>query len=337
MPSTRVLDEFKRIGIIAIEEEDGRLYPRSLQAKNVAEALCMELKVRKVPIICGDAVKSCFKENGYYNTICVSGKQYYSHKVIITTGGKAGCQYGSEGDGYKLAKNFGHQIVKPIPALTQLLTENSSEELFGVRAKASISLWKENKGVKCFLAKDSGEIQFTKEGLSGICTFNISRYIQFEEDTSYEVDIDLFEEYTECELEELFVCRAKQLIERDGRAILYGLLPDKLVDAVLARANINGDCKVENINKKSLEKLVEVSKAFSFNVIGTKSWKDAQVTAGGVVLCEIEPKTLESKIEEGLFFAGEILDVDGLCGGYNLGWAFASGYVAGMSAAQKQI
>ncbi len=336
MPPGRMEDEFRRMGIVAAEEE-GRLYPRSMQAKSVAEALLQELQLQDVRIQCNSAVKTCYKEGEVFHLLCLDGKEYKSNKVIFTTGGKSGCQYGSEGDGYGLARNLGHQIIKPIPALTQLLTEESTDDLFGVRAQAGLCLWKETAGIRQLVAEDEGEVQFTKEGVSGICTFNISRFLELEEGSAYELQIDVFTEYTEAELGELFLERRANLSERKAGFMLYGLLPDKLSDAILRRAGIDAEGKVKEISRKVLRELAEICKTLSFTAIGTKSWKESQVTAGGVVLSEVHPKTLESKLVEGLYFGGEILDVDGPCGGYNLGWAFASGYVAGQAAAKKTV
>ena len=336
MPPGRMEDEFRRMGIVAAEEE-GRLYPRSMQAKSVAEALLQELQMHGVRIQCSGAVRTCYKAGEVFHIFCLDGTEYKSRKVILATGGKSGCQYGSEGDGYAFAKNFGHKIIKPIPALTQLLTEESTGNLFGVRAKAGLCLWKETAGIRQLVAEDEGEVQFTKEGVSGICTFNISRFFELEERSVYELQIDVFTEYTELELGDLFLERRTDLSERTAGFMLYGLLPDKLSDAILRRAGIDIQQKIKDINRKAFRELAEICKNFSFTAVGTKSWKDSQVTAGGVVLSEVHPKTLESKRVEGLYFAGEILDVDGPCGGYNLGWAFASGYVAGQAAAKKTV
>jgi predicted Rossmann fold flavoprotein len=335
MPPSCLEAEFQRMGIVGAAEEDGRLYPRSMQAKSVAEALCQELLARNAVLRCSSNVKACFKENNIFRVACQNGEEYQGRSVILTTGGKSGCQYGSEGEGYALAKSLGHPIVKPIPGLTQLLTAESTEELFGTRARAGLFLWKEKGGIRQLAARDEGEVQFTKEGISGICTFNISRFFQMEEGCRYQVELDLFTEYTEYELLKLFLERQLSLAQRMGGFILYGLVPDKLGDALLRRAGIDRGTTVKDIHSKALEKLAKTAKAFSFAVTGTKSWKDSQVTVGGVDLCEIKPETLESKLVEGLYFAGEIMDVDGPCGGYNLGWAFASGYVAGRCAAVK--
>jgi hypothetical protein len=154
------------------------------------------------------------------------------------------------------------------------------------------------------------------------------------ENVSYEMVVDPFEEYGEEQLYALLLQRRQDLACRDVESILYGLIPEKLCNEILKRTDTLRFTKVRDIPDRELCKLAEVCKAIVFHVLKTKSWKDAQVTAGGVSLSEIYGNTLESKLQKKLFFAGEIMDVDGPCG-YNLGWAFASGYVAGASAAEE--
>lgn len=334
-PVSLLEEEFKRMGILASLEEEGRLYPRSLQAKSIVEALLEELQSSDVSIETGAAVKSCRREKSCFAVVTEKGAEYHCRNVILAPGGKAGCQYGSEGDGYKLASAFTHRIVKPIPALTQIITQEQMENIYGVRVRASLQLWRTEGGKRLLVAADSGEVQFTKEGISGICTFNMSRFLELGEHISYEIIIDPFEEYGEEQLLALFRQRRQDLADRSAGSILRGLIPDKLCDEILKRADLSRLEKVSDVSDEKLYDLSRLCKAITFNAVKTKSWKDAQVTAGGVSLSEIKSETLESKLQDGLYFAGEILDIDGPCGGFNLGWAFASGYVAGSAAAEK--
>lgn len=334
-PVSLLENEFRRMGIVAFHEEDGRLYPRSLQAKSVVGALLAELQTKGVAIALEEAVKNCSRQAEYFTVSTQGGGEYLGRRVILASGGRAGCQYGSEGEGYKLAAAFAHHIIKPIPALTQVVTQEKMENIFGVRVRAVVCLWRVDGGKKNLVASDAGEVQFTKDGLSGICTFNVSRFVELAEGISYEMVVDPFEEYKEEQLYTLLLQRRQDLSGRDAESILYGLIPEKLCDEILKRAGISGFAKVKDLPDRELCKLAKGCKAIVFHVLKTKSWKDAQVTAGGVCLSEIDGHTLESKLQKGLFFAGEIMDVDGPCGGYNLGWAFASGYVAGGSAAEE--
>jgi len=336
VPISRLENAFQELGIIAAMEDDGRLYPRSFQAKSIVVALCQELESKAVTISLGVTVKGCKKEGDCYKVTASDGKEYFAYNIVLAVGGKAGCQYGSEGDGYKIAQELGHHVVKPIPSLTQILTAENTENFFGVRVKASLVLWQVMGDSKRLVAKDFGEVQFTKEGLSGICTFNLSRFLELGEDISYEMIVDSFYDYTLHDLKMLLAQRHRTLSDRASGSILYGLLPEKLCDEILRRTGIDAFSKVRDISQEKLHSLAENAKFLSFHAVRTKSWKDAQTTAGGVVLSEVKIETLESKLLEGLFFAGEILDVDGPCGGFNLSWAFASGYFAGLSAAERK-
>lgn len=308
---------FEGIGILPAYEEDGRMYPRSFQAKSVTDALVKACERRNVEIILNYSASYVNIKDGAFQVVSDTGVCYEFENLILACGGKAGIQYGCFGDGYRFAKAFGHSIVKPIPALTQL-TVDGIESLFGVRAKARIGLFEVCSGEEKLLASDRGEVQFTKDSLSGICTFNVSRFLRVSPDTRYIAKLDLFEEFSVDELSALFEKRYQEFgFEKD---VLSGLLPDKLVDYILD----NSSCQIDG--------LAEYCKALPFEISGSKSFKDAQVTSGGIPLCEVNPKTLESLKTPGLYFAGEILDVDAPCGGYNLSFAFASGLVAGENA-----
>ena len=303
---------FGSIGILPASEEDGRLYPRSFQAKSVSSALIRAAQAAGVKIITGFSASVCNKSSDGFVIHSDTSQVLSCGRLIIACGGKAGMQYGCFGDGYRFAKAFGHSVIKPIPALTQLTVDEDISALFGVRVKARIELFEQPLR---FLAGDSGELQFTKETLSGICTFNVSRFLRRTPGCSYEAHIDLFEEYTENELMSLF--RARMDDFGDLQSVLFGLLPDKLCDWLLD--GFEG----------TPEELAKLCKDLSFSINGTRSWNDSQVTSGGIDLSEVDPGTLASKLVPGLSFCGELLDVDACCGGYNLAFAFASGLLAG--------
>jgi len=334
---------FGKLGILPAEEDEGRLYPRSFQAKSVSSALIRAAESAGVRIITGFSASVCNRtENGFVIHSDTS-QTVECGRLILASGGKAGMQYGCFGDGYRFAKAFGHTVIKPIPALTQLTVKEDISALFGVRAKASIALYElstqsmrtpddfppyaaPGKIVPRFadpvevqslrlLAEDSGELQFTKETLSGICTFNVSRFLRRSPGCSYEAHIDLFEEYSEDELKALFSERFTDF--KDLGSVLFGLLPDKLCSWLLS--GFSG----------TAEELASLCKDLCFTIEGTRSWNDAQVTSGGIDLSELDPYTLQSKLVPGLAFCGELLDADAICGGYNLSFAFASGLLAG--------
>ena len=325
---------FCGLGVPAVEESQGRLYPRSLQADSVVEALMLAVETAGAELRVNEAVTTCRRTDDGFVLESGHGTCIAARCVILSAGGKAGLQYGSQGDGYKLSAALGHRIVKPIPALTQLLLESPDPELFGVRVRALIGLQRHCGGKSESVARDTGEVQFTREGLSGICTFNISRFYEIAEDTHYTAALDFFPESSSEQLLEIFQKRRSQLAGRSGMTFLNGLLPLKLARAVLREAGASGPGKIGNLSDESLRRAATICKNYERKVKGTKSWKDAQVTAGGVSLEEVDPSSLMSRLVPGLYFAGEVLDVDGPCGGYNLTWAFASGWIAGTSAGE---
>lgn len=336
-PPNRVMEEFSQMGILPREEEEGRVYPYSGQGASVCRAMLFELKRQRVEVKYKSALKGIACNDGGFRLTLEDGAQILCGCLILAVGGKAGCQYGSEGDGYHLVKDLGHTVVKPIPALVQLLSDQKSlAELKGIRARAAVALYEGDQKIK----GDRGEVQFTESGLSGICVFNLSRYLRYTGNPAdgkerYHAVIDFMEDYGEEDVLAQLRARKDSIGDREASAFLEGILHDRLGAALIGRAHIPKETKTSALNEKQLLALTHELKHFDVPIVGTKSWKEAQVTAGGVDTAEIEGKTMESKLVSGLFFTGELIDVDAPCGGYNLQWAFASGMVAGRAAACK--
>lgn len=338
---------FEGLGVYWREEPEGRLYPYSEQASAIQEALLYELEALGVNIIHSFHVASvgkldynakdnmCNKYEGYQFEIThENGSKIKTNKIIIATGGKAGSQFGSVGEGYNFAKSFGHTTVKPVPALVQISCENKGfNALKGVRAKARVGLKYKNK----VLLEESGDLQFTEDGVSGICIFNLSRYIKIGDIRQgfkdYSVLVDFFPEISEEELFKMLMQRKKDLGSRDKRDFLLGALNKKLGPLLLEEADICLNGKIKDLLDKELDKLSKLLKNWELKISATKGWKEAQVTSGGIRTEEIDGTTMESKLLPGIFFAGEVVDIDGKCGGYNLQWAWTSGFVAGKFAA----
>lgn len=328
---------FFQMGILSRVEGEGRVYPYSGQGIVIKEALEAEIKRLGICIRSSSNVQSVKKRKNSFEVEIDNGECLFSSNVILATGGKAGLQYGSTGDGFAFAKSFGHQIMKPIPALVQLLCDKKSfGGCKGVRAKGKVSLLRENK----VLATDIGEIQFTEDGVSGICVFNISRYVRFDKlenrlEEKYSVEIDLFPEWSKDEL--FTVLTEKQ--KREGKETIYsllkGMIHEKLGAALLNRVEIKKEEIASMIAASKMEELSHLMKHWNIKINGTKSFKEAQVTCGGISTSEINPTTMESLLVPGLFFAGELIDIDGRCGGYNLQWAWSSGYGAGKAASKE--
>ncbi|NLY70154.1 MAG: NAD(P)/FAD-dependent oxidoreductase [Clostridiales bacterium] len=322
---------FEELGILSKEESEGRLYPYTEQAASIKQSLELKLKDLNVSIILGYKVKDVRIIEKGFEIILTYGKTVSAQNVILATGGKAGSQFGSTGDGYLIAERLGHSLNTPLPGLVQMTSEDESfKELKGVRAKGRVTLLQANN----VLDSELGEIQFTEDGLSGICIFNLSRYLK-PHIKDYFVDIDLFPSYDEKALLEKLAYRKKHLKDRKVENFLFGILKDKLVPVYLKRWGIDDRLPVETLSFDDLRHLVKVLKSWIVAINGTRSWENAQVTLGGIKSSEVNRQTLESKLVPGLFFAGEILDVDGKCGGWNLQWAWSSGYLAGSKASIK--
>lgn len=320
------------IGIFT-KNRNGYLYPYSDQASSVAEVLRMEAEHLGVKLAMNTEAKSIRKtKEGFL--IETEGWSYPADAVILAAGSKAAPDTGSDGSGYRLAKQLGLQIQKPLPALVKLsCREPFYEKLAGVRMDAQVEIFSEGES----LAFNAGEVQFTRTGISGIPIFQVSRYAVRALDAGKRVTavlnlMPLFEEAS-------FLSFLKNRIEKNshktGEQLLVGLLPEKMAACVLERSGLKkGKKTVGDWTKEELQRLTATILRFETEIIGSGDFKEAQVCSGGVALREVCPDTMESRKISGLYLAGELLDVDGDCGGYNLQWAFSSGYLAGKNAAK---
>ncbi len=313
---------FKELGIMH-RIEDGRVYPISNQASAIADCLRLFLMENGVDFITDTFVSDIKKTN---NTFLVGNLT--GDKVIVATGGKASPNLGSDGSGYKLLESFGHQKTKTKPALVSLKTENSiTKTLKGVKVFARVTLFENGKQV----ATDRGEILFTDYGVSGIPVMQISRFAN--KGTNLVIDMlpDLSKKETLAEIYE----RVYTLPEREGGELFSGLANKKIAVPMLKYAKVEKtSVKAKDFTDENILKCGEFLKQLKLTVLGDNGFENAQVCAGGIELCGFEPKTMESKLCEGLYAAGEILDVDAICGGYNLHWAWSTGVLAGKHAAK---
>lgn len=324
---------FESLGLDTVEEGEGRLYPRSLQAASVVRAL-ERGAFEKVPgfgepaeLICGFEAKEARRDpDSSFCVTAANGRVVQARQLLIASGGKAGIQYGCDGRGLKIVESLGHRIVRPIPALTGFVCEETDmlEKLAGVRVRGTVGLYAQQAGgAPVLLSKDTGEIQFNKDSVSGICVMNVSGYYRRRGEERFFLSLDVLPELDEASLAEKLAQRKASL----GDYFLDALLPEKLAAAVMEPAEKEGQ------TPGSIARLL---KTLSFTPIASKGWKDAHTTSGGIALDEIDPKTMASKLVPGLYAAGEALDVDGPCGGYSLTWAFASGWITGQNAARNR-
>lgn len=294
-------------GIIT-RTENGRIYPYSNHAASVLDALRFRALDLGVKIINNCTIISTGKRMGRFVLKNVNKIGYNADSLIITAGGKAAPALGADGMGVKLLSSFGHVITPLSPALVQLkCRKEQMKGLKGIRAYANARLLCDGKLIK----EEFGEIQFADYGLSGIPIFNLSPYVGVLSG-EITVSLDLLPQFDNV----MPIIRG-----RNPKHPLTGIFHSHLASAVEARAG-----------KNSPDRLASVIKNFNFNVIGVNGWENAQVTSGGALTDEFNAN-LESKLAGGLYAAGEVLNIDGDCGGYNLHWAWASGIVAGRSAA----
>ena len=304
---TKVLDFFKKLGILP-KIKNGYYYPNSNQALTIRNALEEEAKDKHITIKNNYLVETITKENNKF----IINNEISIDKLIIATGGYASPKTGSTGMGYEFAKQFGHTIRKTLPSLVQLVTKKEwyLKEWKGIRTDVTVTSIEDNEVKRT----EVGEIQLTDYGISGICVFNLSNSIArgITEGKKERVEIDFLPTISESELRNILNTN------KNIRRVLNGLLNEKLVDVLL-----------EFGTEKSA--LIKRIKHFMVEVIETKGFDDSQVTSGGVLLDEINLTTMESKKEKGLYLIGELLDLTGDCGGYNLGICFRTAILAGES------
>jgi predicted Rossmann fold flavoprotein len=248
--------------------------------------------------------------------------------VILAAGSMAAPKTGSDGSGYQLAKALGHRIIEPLPALVQLrCREKWYKQAAGVRTEASVTLKIDGKTV----AADRGELQFTDYGISGIPVFQVSRFAAREIKAGRKVtaELDLLPFMDFDGTKKLLLERAGRFGGRPAEAFLNGVINQKLARILLKEAGISNESMVHGITDVQIKKLACYLKGLKTEILAANSFEQAQVCSGGIDIREVNPDTMESKLVEGLYLAGEILDVDGICGGYNLQWAWSCGILAG--------
>lgn len=323
---------FDEIGILS-KQREGYVYPASGQAVSLLHALEWELKIRKVEVHTQEAVITVERQKKASEFVVTTEQgKYLARRVIVSTGGMAAPVHGSTGDGYELVRNLGHTVIPPAPALTSLVTAGSfMKEWSGVRVQGTVSLYNQDRRL---LSRDTGEIQLVAYGISGIPVFQLSRFAAREllEKRSIVVCLDVMPEYSDKWIVQEILRRQERNGKQSVRDLLEGLLPDRLGKVYLQQLGVKNDTRAEELTPALREALAGLIKHMELPVKAVSDFEKAQVTCGGVATQEVDDTTMESKCCPGLFLTGELLDVDGMCGGYNLQWAWASGYIAGSSA-----
>ncbi|MGN0298468.1 MAG: NAD(P)/FAD-dependent oxidoreductase [Lachnospiraceae bacterium] len=324
---------FESLGILAMQK-NGYCYPMSGQASAVLDGLRWELERLGVEIDTDTAVEQMKKERGHF--VVKSKKETWSSDgLILACGSQAASKTGSDGSGYALARQWGHSIMPVLPALTAIKTAGSFlKQWAGVRVEGEIAVKVDGK----IWNKNRGELQLTDYGVSGIPAFQISRYVSMALYQKKKVSVvcDFWPGQSEEEVQIFLDRRRQQLAHLSLEDGLTGLFPKKLAAVLIRQAKLDGKTKWGEVNREEEVGLAHVIKQMELSVLGTGDFEQAQVCAGGVSLKEVNPATMESRLVSELYFAGEILDVDGMCGGYNLQFAWSSGFLAGKSAAKMK-
>lgn len=315
------------IGLLLDIKDDGRCYPLSNEAKSVLIALKSAVSASGVKILTDSEVTAITKQDSHFNIQTPAGKQSYN-KVLIATGSEAAPQLGASADGYTFAKQFGHEIIPTYPSLVQLhLNSKNHPKMAGVKTTAEVTLFIDNKSNM----KVTGDILFAAYGISGLAILDISQRASHAllHKQRISIALNLLPRYDRGELVSVIEKLFASVAQHDVHTALCGLLPAKIITYLLEDAAIALSTTVSSLNHKEIKKIAHLIGEWKFEVTDTHGFKHAEVSGGGISTAQINNKTMESKLVEGLYFAGEVLDIVGRRGGYNFNFAWASGMIAG--------
>lgn len=317
---------FEDLGILTTTKESGKIYPRSLTAASVLNVFLEELENRNIEVKTDKYINKIEKIKNRFK-IHTKEESYTFDRIIVATGGMSMASSGSDGNGYKLLKDLGHTVLETHPALVQLkLKSNFLKHLSGTKVEGVCYLLKDGKVIK----ERTGDILFTDYGISGPPILDLSRYVL---DGNYRLRFsivnDLMTEEDKNDFLEYFyrtISSKDMTLER----FLIGILNKKFIHYVLKTLDLDRNMKVMDLDQSKSYELLKILTESEFEIIGNNGYKNSQVTVGGISIKEIN-ENMESKIVNGLYIIGEILNIDGDCGGYNLQWAWSSAYVAAYS------
>lgn len=323
-----VMDFFENEGVPLKTERGNRVFPQSDKAKDIVVALEKCIKEYGVKLV-ANKVTALILEDGVCKGVKCNDEEYFAESVLIATGGKSYPATGSTGDGYTLAISAGHTVTPLKPSLVPIVAEEKyCSDMMGLSLKnVTLNLYDEKKKIY----SEMGEMLFTHFGISGPLVLSASSHIRNMERGRYKIFIDLKPSLSEEKLDLRIQRDFADNINKSFINSLGKLLPNKMIPVVVGLSGIPFDLKVNSITKEQRKNLVKLLKAFPITVTGFRPIEEAIVTSGGVSVKEINPKTMESKLVKGLFFAGEVIDVDGYTGGFNLQIAFSTGYCAGLN------
>ena len=315
---------WKRYGLFLAEEEE-RVYPCTFQAQSVMTALKNAIRMTGAELRCGSPVNGIRKSDGVF-IVTADGKEYRGNRVILSTGGAAQVRAGGFETGYHLMTRMGHRMNPIRAALAPIITEKKAiSGLAGIRVRCRVTL----KSGDTVIHRTEGELMFTEYGVSGICAMQMARWAETE---GCELEIHFLHRYFERPEEALpeLERRQREFAGQTAECLTTGMVVPKVAYAICKQAGLamRGET-VETLTGEQIRRVAEAACSYRIPVTGTKGLENAQVTAGGIDADEFRPETMESRLVQGLHATGEVLDVDGDCGGYNLMFAFATGILAG--------
>lgn len=316
------------LGLDLVELDEGKFYPMSLQAKSVITSLLLECERLGIEIVYNARITKV--EAGDKYKIQIEDKVYYGTQLIIATGGKSYSDSGSSGDGYTLGKSLGHTIKATYPSIVQLQTNGKfNKALKGLKYYSEGTLYELLGNTKKVIRVERGEVLFTDYGLSGPVILQLSTMVEpkLSQGANLHVSLDFVPNMSVDDLDEFLMKRLHKLSYRGIQDTLNGFINQRLIIPLLKYSDIELEKKAGDISKVERTRLVNAMKHFDEKIESTYLWNQAQVTKGGINCLEINEDSLESKLKENLYFVGEVLDLDGDCGGYNLQWAISSGAV----------
>ena len=324
-PTRELIQYWESLGVYLSKEKEGRIYPCTFQSITVTDAYKTLIKTSGIELMLQTEVKEIIKNNGKF-IIKTEHGDFNAFRVLIACGGAASPMLGGNSSGYRLLQGFGHSAIPLKPSLCPLLTDlKSVSGLSGIRVKCNVKL--KNKKDET-VHQEKGEVIFSDSGISGICVMQMSRFAAPGDQIVLDFASRVFSDQED--LEKVLYKRQKQIAEMSPGYLLNFLLVPKLSYAVMKQAGIEmKDRKTGDLTENEIRKIAWKCHHYALTITGNKGFDDAQVTAGGIDCNEFYPDTMTSKLVEGLHAAGEVMDVDGDCGGYNLMFATASGILAG--------
>lgn len=315
---------FAGLGLLTTAEDSGRVYPFSNMAGSVLDVLRFALENSGIDLRTGCVVTGIKKKGNTFLVRTESGEEFTADRVILAAGGAAGGKVGGVMDGYQLAKGLGHHRTALYPSLVQIRTDPTyPRALKGVKAEAAVTIRRGGE----VLARNRGEVLFTEYGVSGPVIFDISRTAATGGD-GLTVTLDLFPDWAPREVLDWLRQRRQSAGDREAGTLLTGTLHSRLGQMVCKAAGFTNQ-RASDLSDGDLRRIAAQAKGFTLPITGVCGFDQAQVTAGGLRCGEFDPHTMESRLVPGFYACGEVLDIDGDCGGYNLQWAWSSGHAAG--------